>query len=310
MDDGIEVWSGGVNTWECDEMGHMNVRFWLAKGLEALAGLAARLGMPAAFTGREGATLVVREQHMRFLREARAGVGLTATAGVVEMGETDARLLVVMRHMSGEPAATFQIVVGHVSSADLRPFPWPGRMRVAGEALKVEVPAYAAARSIDLAPVTATTASLARAEELGLKRIGLGTIQPQETDAFGRMRGEMFIGRVSDGVARLFGNDRPGPALAPGEAPRRIGGAVLEYRVAHADWPRMGDHVEIRSGFADCTSRTRRVFHWMVDPVSGKAWGSAEAVVVSFDLDARKVVEISPEAQAAFMAQAVPGLAL
>jgi acyl-CoA thioester hydrolase len=310
LNDGIEIWGGGVNTWECDEMGHMNVRFWVAKANEALGGLAARLGMARAFAPDAGATLIIREQHIRFLREAKAGGALTATGGVVEMGETDARLLVVMRHLSGEPAATFQIVVSHVTADDLRPFAWPARVRDAAHALMVEVPAFAAARGVDLAPVPSPTASLARADALGLKRIGLGTILPQELDAFGRMRGELFIGRVSDGVARLFGDTRPGPAPVEGEPPKRIGGAVLEYRVLHHDWPRAGDHVEFRSGFADCTARTRRVFHWMVDPISGKPWVSAEAVVISFDLDARKVVDITPEAQAAFMELAVPGLGL
>ena len=46
---GTEIWVGGVNTWECDEMGHLNVRHWVAKSMEALAGLAAALGMPDAF---------------------------------------------------------------------------------------------------------------------------------------------------------------------------------------------------------------------------------------------------------------------
>ncbi len=310
MNDGIEIWSGGVNTWECDEMGHMNVRFWAAKANEALGGLAAHLGMPRAFAVDAGATLLVREQHIRFLREAKAGGSLTATGGVVEMGETDARLLIVLRHPSGEPAASFQMVVAHVTADDLRPFPWPDRIRARAAATTVEIPAFAAARSIDLSPVAAPTASLARAQALGLKRIGLGTIQAVELDAFGRMRGEMYIGRVSDGVNRLFGDSRPGPAPVEGEAPRRIGGAVLEYRLLHLDWPRAGDHVEFRSGFADCTSRTRRVFHWMVDPVSGKGWGSAEAVVISFDLDTRKVVDITPEAQETYRAQAVQGLGL
>ncbi|HEX5379645.1 MAG TPA: thioesterase, partial [Phenylobacterium sp.] len=46
-------------------MGHMNVRFWGAKALEALGGLAVRLGMPDAFSPQAGATLIVREQHIR-----------------------------------------------------------------------------------------------------------------------------------------------------------------------------------------------------------------------------------------------------
>ena len=310
MADEVEIWGGGVNTWECDEMGHLNVRFWSAKALEALGGLGARLGMPRAFTPDAGATLLVKDQHIRFLREARAGASLVATGGVVEMGETDARLLIVLRHASGEPGASFQMVVEHVTADDLRPFPWPERVRAAAQALRVEVPAFAAARSIDLAPVAQPQAGLARADALGLARIGRGTIQIPELDAFGRMRGEMFMGRVSDGVGRLFGDRRPGPVLAEGQTPPRIGGAVLEYRVLHHDWPRAGDHVEMRSGFAGCTARTRQVFHWMVDPITGRPWASAEAVVVSFDLDARKVVDISPEAQAAYRGQAIAGIGL
>jgi len=216
----IEVWGGGVNTWECDEMGHLNVRFWVAKSFEGVAGLAAQLGMPRAFTAGAESTLVVREQHIRFLREARAGAGLIMTGGVVEIGETDARLLLVIRHLSGEPAASFQVVVSHVTSADLRPFPWPARIREAAQALMVEVPAFAAARSIDLSPVT-PTAGYAKALALDMTRIGMGVIQPAECDVFGRMRGEIFIGRVSDGVNRLFSETRPGPPQEQRPVPHR-----------------------------------------------------------------------------------------
>jgi acyl-CoA thioester hydrolase len=306
-DQGVEVWSGGVNTWECDEMGHLNVRFWVAKAQEGLAGLAAQLGMPRAFARDGESTLVVREQHIRFLREAKPGASLHMTGGVIEIGESDARLLLVIRHMDGQPAATFQLLVDHATARELRPFPWPERILQRAKALAIDVPAYAAARSIDLSPVVAT-ASLARADELGLKRIGLGVIGPAECDVFGRMRPELFIGRVSDGVGRLFGDVRPGPA--DGDPDAKIGGAVLEYRVLHLGWPEAGDGVELRSGFAGCDARTRRVMHWMVDPQSGRPWASAEAVVVSFDLERRKVVDISAEAQAAFRAASPPGLAL
>lgn len=306
-DQGVEVWSGGVNTWECDEMGHLNVRFWVAKAQEGLAGLAAQLGMPRAFARDGESTLIVREQHIRFLREAKPGASLHMTGGVIEIGESDARLLLVIRHLDGQPAATFQLLVDHATTRELRPFPWPERILQRAKALAVEVPAYAAARSIDLSPVV-PTASLARADELGLKRIGLGVIGPAECDVFGRMRPELFIGRVSDGVGRLFGDVRPGPAN--GESDAKIGGAVLEYRVLHLGWPEAGDGVELRSGFAGCDARTRRVMHWMVDPQSGRPWASAEAVVVSFDLERRKVVDISAEAQAAFRAASPPGLAL
>ncbi|MDP3855397.1 thioesterase family protein [Phenylobacterium sp.] len=306
---GVEVWSGGVNTWECDEMGHLNVRFWVAKALEALAGLAANLGMPHAFAAHGQATLAIRELHMRFLREAQAGTWLYAMGGVSEIDESGARLLIVLHHASGEPAATFQVKVDHATVADLRPFPWPERILERAEGLRVEVPPYAAARSVDLAPVAAT-ASLARADELKLMRIGLGVVGPSECDVFGRMSAERFIGRVSDGIARLFGEDRPGPDPVPGEPPPRMGGAVLEYRAVYLDWPRAGDGVELRSGIAESTPRIRRAVHWMVDPLIGRPWVTSEAIAISFDLDKRKIVDVGAEGQAAYLARVTPGLAL
>lgn len=305
MSEGVEVWSGGVNTWECDEMGHLNVKFWVAKAMEGLAGLARELGMPRAFAADAGATLAIRDIHMRFLKEARPGAFLHARGGVLEVGEDDARLLIVIRHPDGSPGATFQIRVAHATSQDLRAFPWPARVRERAQALRIEAPAYAAARSIPLDPVE-VTASLARAQALGLQRIGLSVVGAQDVDVFGRMRAEVFIGRVSDGVARLF--ERDPPPQAPGGDEPRIGGAVLEYRLVFADWPRAGDGVEVRSGFAACEPRTRRVFHWMVDPDSGRPWVSSEAIAVSFDLDRRKVVDLTPEAQARFEAQVAHGL--
>ena len=50
--------------------------------------------------------------------------------------------------------------------------------------------------------------------------------------------------------------------------------------------------------------------HWMLDPQTGRAWGSSEAVAISFDLDARKIITITEEAQAVIRRRITPGLAL
>jgi acyl-CoA thioester hydrolase len=48
----------------------------------------------------------------------------------------------------------------------------------------------------------------------------------------------------------------------------------------------------------------------MLDPTTGKAWGTSEAVAITFDLDARKVVAISDAARAELAKSAVAGLSL
>jgi acyl-CoA thioester hydrolase len=302
---GVEVWRGSVAMWECDAMGHLNVGFYVAKSMEGLVGLAAELGMPDAFAADARATLIVREQHIRFLREARPNAALTMTAGVVEIGEADARLLFLLRHADGQLAASFQTVVAHATARDGRPFPWPARVLDRATALSVEVPPEAAPRSIGLDPVK-SQASLARADQLGVRRTALGAVHAADCDLFGRMRTEQMMARISDGIPHFFDGKRPG-ADGSGKA---VGGAALEYRLIHLDWPRAGDRVELRSGASGGDARFRKLTHWLLDPTTGRAWGVAEAIAVSFDLETRKMIILDDAALAEANSRVIEGLTL
>lgn len=306
MGEAVEVWRGSVATWECDSMGHLNVGFYMAKAMEALIGLAAELGMPHAFAPRAGATLIVREQHIRFLREAQVGARLHIDAGVLEMGEDDADVLLLMRHHDGELAASFRMRVAHATTGDGRPFPWPQRARARAAAMAIEVPEKAAPRSVPLAPVE-VAASLPRALDLGLKRIGLGAFQAGDCDSFGRMRTEVVMARISDSVAHLMAGLLADLAEQGG---RRLGAVILEYRLIYLDWPRAGDRYELRSGFVGAQPRLRRMMHWFLDPASGRPWASAEAVAAVFDVEARKTVALTETELAAWAELSAPGLTL
>lgn len=287
-------------------MGHLNVGFYVAKSMEALAGLAAELGMPRVFAPAAEATLIVREQHVRFLKEARPGAALSMTGGVLEMSETDARFSFLLHHHDGALAAAFQTVVAHATAGEGRSFPWPDRVRARAGQLMTQVPDGAGSRSIGLDPV-ASQASLARAEQLGLRRTGLGVVDPSHCDAFGRLRTEGFMHRLSDAIPNLFAGRRPGNV---DDGPPKVGGAAVEYRLVHHAWPRAGDRLEMRSGSAGGDARIRRLVHWMLDPDTGRAWASAEAIAVSFDLQTRKLITLSDDELARAEADAVPGLGL
>ena len=144
---GTEIWRGGVNTWDCDEMGHMNVRHYVVRAMEGLAGMAAELGLPHAFTPYANATLLVKEHHIRFLREAHAGATLHMLGGIIEMGESEAKILQLLVHSgTGELAATFQTTVVHATPREGEAFPWPqvARDRAAGAARWADGPDRAA----------------------------------------------------------------------------------------------------------------------------------------------------------------------
>ena len=305
---GLEVWRGGVNPWECDAMGHMNVRFYVARAMEGLVGLASALGLTSAFRERANATILVRDHHIRFLREARAGAPLHMVAGVLDIQECEARFLQLLIHSTtGELAASFQTVVTHSTARDERAFPWSDSTRLAAERLMVQAPDRAAPRSLGLAP-SAGRACLVEAEALDMVRLGTGAIGVGDCDVFGRVRPEVMVGRVSDGVPGLAAILRAGSNETVRERPSGIGGAVLEYRIAYLAWPRAGDRYVIRSGLAAVGDKTLNYVHWILDPETGRAWGSSEAVAISLDLAARTIVPISPADRDILRARITPGL--
>jgi acyl-CoA thioester hydrolase len=304
---GLEVWRGGVNTWECDAMGHMNVRFYVARAMEGLVGLASALGLNGAFRERANATLLVKDHHIRFLREARAGAPLHMVAGVLDIHECEARFLQLLIHSTtGNLAASFQTVVTHVTAREDRAFSWSKATLLAAEHLAIEVPDRAGPRSLGVASSSAS-ACLADAKAFDLVRLGTGAIGAPDCDVFGRMRPEVMVGRISDGVSGLGSVLRAGSEKVL-ERPAGVGGALLEYRIAYLAWPRAGDRYEIRSGLAAVCERTQNYVHWVLDPETGRPWGSSEAVAISLDLSARKIIPLSPSEQAHLRMRITPGL--
>jgi acyl-CoA thioester hydrolase len=303
---GVEVWRGSVAAWECDQMGHMNVRFYVARAMEGLAELAAQLGLPGVFRAHAEATLIVRDHHIRFLREARSGDPLVMRAGILAMEEDRARLLQLLFHArTGELAASFQTLALHATAREQRPFAWPERVRDAAARLAIAVPARAAPRSLTLEPPSGS-ASLAEAERMGLFPLASGAFGAQDCDVFGRVEAQHIIGRIADGVPGLAGllGGREGPR------PAHLGGAVLEYRLAYAAWPRAGDRYAVRSGLTGFDERAQRLVHWMLDPETGDPWATTEAVAVSLDLEARKIVPLDDAARTRLAERITPGLSL
>ncbi len=290
------LYRGSVNTWECDDGGHLNVRFHVERAMIGLAHLARALEMPRAFTPAAGATLAPLEAHIRFLKEARPGAPLTMHGGVVAMREADAEICLDMRHADGAPASCFTLKIAHVDTRSFRPFAWSERSRAAAKRLRVAVPAHGKPRSVDLAAAPSAEASLQRAIEVGAARIGATMVQPDQCDGFGRLRGEHFVGRVSDSVPNLLAQFRQESADANGAG--EPAGAVVEARFVYRYFPRAGDLIEVRSGIAEIGEKTLRLVHWLCDPESGGVWASMEAVALTFDTVTRKAIAPPADARA------------
>lgn len=297
---------GSVQVGECDVMGHMNVRHYVSRSLEALAWLGLELDLGPRHARDHGAGLAPVDQHIRFLRELPAGTPFTVWGGVIGRREQTLRFYQEIRNASAEAVAA--TIVTDAMLADLRtgaPRPLPSGIDQAVARLAVAMPDYAAPKGLRFDP-PGDPLSLERAKELGLTQIQKGAVQVEECNEHGLMRADGVIARVWDGVPNSPARGARRQARASG----KLGSAALEYRLAYHRPVRAGDLLTVHSGMKAVGSKTTTWTHWLFDGESGAAVAAAEAVGVAFDLATRKAVAMDDESRIALEGLVIPGLSI
>ncbi|GGE49998.1 thioesterase [Marinicauda pacifica] len=285
-----ELWRGNANAWECDELGHLNVRHYITKAMQGIGTLSDLIGMRRAFGGDASATLIARTMHIRFFAESRPGAPLHIQGGVLDVRPDGLDAVLMMYHSAtARLAASFVISLDHAAPRSGQPFTWPDRMQSRLDQLLVRLPDEAGPRGIEPAE-PASDLSLQRADALDLAWAGRGRFLPEDADMFGWMRAECAMGKVSDSVIHFKEGFPEQWASHAGNGPARRASALLEVRIAIRNYARPGDGFVIRSGLTGVGEKVRNLVHWVLDPVTGRPWWSVEGVACIMDLDARELV--------------------
>jgi acyl-CoA thioester hydrolase len=300
-----EYWRGSVEAWECDEMGHMNVRYWVARSMDGVQVLAEDIGCGGAFAVGATSTLIPIRQHIKFMREARAGAPLFLRGGVIALTDTEVTTYTEMVHsFTGEIGATFITTLAHVDAKTARPFPFPQRTTDLCKQFEVTVPDHGKPRSLALEGIL-PSGTCAQAEAAGFTRIGVAGVKASDVDGFDRLLPEGMIGRVSNAMPNLLSKwreDATAEMTAIDGVARTAGAAVLEYRLDYLGWPSRGDMTSVYSGLTEVADKTITLAHWVMDPISGQPWCVCNALAVTLDLQARKIIANPPRAKAALEA--------
>ena len=130
MSEPLLTYRGSVYPSQCDQMGHLNVAFYVAKFDEATWQLlnAIRLTPTRMRTERIGMAGV--EQHIEYKRELYAGDVVTVTSRILEIRDKAIRFEHEMKNdETGELAARMVIVAVHLDTATRRARAVPADVR-------------------------------------------------------------------------------------------------------------------------------------------------------------------------------------
>src|ERR1044072_8630208 len=91
------TYKGAVLPWHCDEMGHMNVMWYVGKFDEATRHLFSELGITPAFMRDNNRGMAAVEQTIQYKRELLAGDIVTVHSMLLEVWNKSVRLCHEMR---------------------------------------------------------------------------------------------------------------------------------------------------------------------------------------------------------------------
>ena len=304
----IELWRGCANAWECDELGHLNVRFYLAKAWEAVGELTDQVGMCGAFSPGSVSTVLPTDIIIRYLGEVRPGTPLVIEGAIIDVRAKSADIYLIVRNSaSGNLSAAFRIKLRHCVAGRRKSFEWPDRIRQKLEALQSNLPPELTTRSLSGAPPQKGI-RLIDADALNLSVIGRGRINPEDCGPFGQMMPEHLQGKISNSAAN-FVEAFPEQTAAHASEEVTVGGALLEGRICVRRWPTIGDGYVIRSGVQAADRNIRSIVHWVFDRRGRLMW-SMQGVAAILDLSTRKLVKANDDTLEALQLVSKPGLKL
>ena len=302
----LHTYAGEAVNWECDELGHLNMRHYMTKVHQARQFFFINLGLVNSFRADADSTVRVSEFTIRYLKESRPGARLRIETGLLSLGETEAELVHIMTHFDGTISAAITEKVDHIYLRTGNAFAWPSRVKSAAESKLAERPAAALPRGLpdeNLAPLAPRRDVLI---EHGATQIGAGVFQPAEFDIFGAVTPHAILGRVTESVGNFYAL---WPEIHDGlYSGGTTSGALLELRCHIHNRATAGEALEVYSSVQGANPYTRQAAHHLVDPVSGESWASLTGSACLFDLETRKLIKTPKDQVARLNALALPQL--
>ena len=264
------VYRGYVSPWDCDEMGHMNVQFHLAKAGEALEGLLASLGVDAAARAR----VRVARHRIRFLKEMHLSDLVRIHAAPVAFHDGRMTAALDVRNGRDETCVSVEADAEGVAlsmAPELAPFTPPEGLKPGDEG---EGAVEAAA---------------------GFRETIRNIVRAEQCDRDGGLAPRGVMARFSEAQGHLW---------AMLDAPRawqrevNLATATLDYQIRYGVKPAAGAQVRLLTGIAGASAKTIRFRHWLFDAETGEMAAAAAGAALFIDRATRKAVTL-PEPVAA-----------
>lgn len=135
------TYKGTVYPWHCDQVGHMNVMWYVGKFDEATWQLFNAIGLTPSYLRANQRGMAAVDQHITYAKELHAGAVISISSSVKEVNDKRITFTHEMRNdETGEVAARTTLIAVHMDTAARKSCAFPTSVKAAAQALVAEAP--------------------------------------------------------------------------------------------------------------------------------------------------------------------------
>ena len=301
----MKTWAGECSAWECDGLGHLNMRHYMTKTQQARQMFFIHNGLHGVFKKNALKTLIVKKFHIKYLSEARPDNPLYIETGYLEISEKTATICHMMYHRDGKIAATVVEHLEYIYSETEKATIWPVEFIESVKQFKVVQPEISKLRNIKY-----KTKSWNPHEneilKLSTKQIGSGVFQPHEIGICGKVTPQALMGRTTETLAHMVDGYPEFKDSSFNDGSNS--GALLEAQVFLHKSQVAGDAYRFYSGLLEGNKYTRKLVHHVFNSVTGECIFSMIGAGCLFNLKTRKLIKANDDQVAELQNNIVLGL--
>lgn len=301
----FKTWSGECSAWECDGLGHLNMRHYMTKVQQARQMFFISTGLPLAFRKQSLTTVKVKSFYIRYIDEARPDDPLYIESGCLEISKKAAKICHIMYHLDGRVASTIVENVEHINLSTETAAIWPKGFFQSAERYNIIQPLEAKLRNIKH-ETESWNPHESELIKISAKQIGAGVFQLHEAGTDGKITPQALMGRATETLAHMLDGypEFRDPLYKNGEN----SGALLEAQIFIHKAQVAGDAYRFYSGLIEGDKYTRKIVHHIVNSVTGDCIFSMIGAGCLFNLKSRKLIKANERQVAVLQNNILDGL--
>lgn len=282
----IPGFRGAVETWECDQMLHMNVQFYMSKASASFSHLQNALGLSPSRIREDKKALSFQSLRIQYKSEMRVGERMHGYSGIRSVqNDVITGFIHLFDTRKNILSGVYEFTAGYADLISGEKLPLPSFVQEAADALTDE-------HKEQYLPAPMKCMIMPADHLDHMFETNRSAVDVWECDAYSNMEMRPIVGRFSDAAGHVMG--RVGMTREM-QRTRNLGSAALDYYTEFHNPVKVATSLILKSALLDRKPKNFIFGHIMINCDTDEIVSNTTVLGCYFDMTARKSVPLPAE---------------